>query len=276
MQQPINRSDVRWEWIEKAWKMFSDQMSTWVLIQIVFGLILFAAVIPIVLITGGLAGLSESTRGSRPPGLLVILPMIFTLLLIAVPLAVFLTSGAWHTAVRQLRVRQISVSDLFSGSPSFLRILGLGLIQMLLGIIVQVVISLPTFIVDSAALNLITSLLSNAASFTLGGLLFYTPLLIVDRNQGVLESITNSVNATKSQWWMYALFYFVVSLLAGIGVLLCCIGLLFTSHFIFTVPSVAYRDVFGLSGMTPQQNYSPPPPPNYGEQEPPPQPSSWQ
>ncbi len=284
MQQPI-RSEVRWEWISAAWKMFTDQMATWILQIVIFILIPVVIILPLIFLTGALGALSNTVKDGTPPNirslgpLLVALPILFfVIVFIVLPLMVFLTSGVWHTAIKQLRTGRISVEDLFSGFPSFWPILGFTLLRVLITIIVQVVLSIPNMILDSVAVGLLLTLVNYAVSFTIAGLLFFVAPLIVDGKQGVIEAITNSIKATQSQWLMYALLSFVTGLLVFVGFIFCCVGGLFTFHFPFTTAVVAYRDVFGLQGIADVgSNYAPPPPPNYGGYDPPPPPpSSWQ
>lgn len=280
--QPQNRSDVRWEWIGDAWKVFSDQMANWILQCLAAAAIVLIINVPLFLFTGVLGVIGQTFKSAdsgldpaKLAPLLVMIPLIVLVtILIIIPLVVFLTCGFWHTALKQLRGEVTSVADLFAGGYCFWSVLGATFLQGLIGLIAQVIVSIPSAVIHS--LQPLTTLIGYAVSFALSGLFFFTFPLIVDRRYGVIDAIKASIDATKHQWYMYALLVLVNGLIVIIGFVVCCIGGLFTFHFSFTTPTIAYRDVFGLRGLDNRNiDYTPPPPPSYGGYEPPP-PSSWQ
>ena len=127
-----------------------------------------------------------------------------------------------------------------------------------------------------AILSMIGALICILPAFIVQGLCFFAIPLAVDKKLGPIADIQTSIEATKKDWLMYTLFAFVVSLIAGAGAILCYVGLLASYPLYFLITAVAYRQVFGLDGISSPTSYSPPPPPNYGDYNPPPPPSSWQ
>jgi uncharacterized membrane protein len=104
----------------------------------------------------------------------------------------------------------------------------------------------------------------------------FTYPLIADRNLGTVDAIKTSLDVTKQNPVMFILFGIVAHLVGGIGIIACCIGVIFTAPLLITTVSCAYRDCFGAPGSF--DTYAPPPPPSYGgyDPPPPPPPTSWQ
>jgi zinc-ribbon domain len=261
--QQLNAPSVRWEWIAEAWKLFTNSPGAWI------GMILISAVIGIVLVVlpftlifipmGIFASNSEpgAALATAGLGLLLLIPVLLIVIFLA---TAYLWSGMYSAAIRQVKGEAISVGDLFSGGDCFLRVLGLIVLVTIAQLAVRLAFSVPGLIIEELAP--LGRLASSVPSIIISGFIFFAIPLIVDRKMGVFEAISASVNATKAQWWMFAIFVFVLGLLSGIGVLGCLVGVLVTAPFYFTTPAVAYRDTFGLPGA---QNYEafPPPPPDY-------------
>lgn len=267
---PVIRAEVRWEWIGDAWKLYTNNPGAWI------GMILISAVIAIVLVVLPIAlifvpmgifasnndpGAALATAGFA----LLLIPVFLIVVLLA---AAYLSSGMYRAAIRQARGETISVGDLFSGGDCFLRVLGLLVLLTIAQIVIAFVFSVPGMIVEP--LQSLGSAARNIPYLIINGFIFFAIPLIVDRNAGVFEAISASIEATKSQWWMFAIFAFVLGLLSGIGVVGCFVGLLVTMPFYFTTPAIAYRDTFGLPGARNYEEFSvPPPPPDYRNYTPP-------
>lgn len=260
----VKRAEVRWEWIGDAWKLFTNNPGAWI------GMILITAVITTVLVVipiafifvpmGIFASNNDTGAALATAGFAVLLfPVLLIVMLLA---AAYLFSGMYRAAIRQAQGETISVGDLFSGGDCFLRVLGLLVLIVIAQFVIAFVFSVPGMVVE--ALKPLGSAAANIPALIINGFIFFAIPLIVDRKAGVFEAISASIEATKSQWWMFAIFAFVVGLLSFIGVIGCGVGLLVTLPFCFTTPAIAYRDTFGLRGA---QNYDafsmPPPPPDY-------------
>jgi uncharacterized membrane protein len=81
-------------------------------------------------------------------------------------------------------------------------------------------------------------------AFVVAGLTYFTLPLIVRKNVGVLDALTQSKDVAKKDWIMFTLFAFVVSLIAQVGVYACYVGIIFSFPLTFTIGVVAYRDCF--------------------------------
>ena len=261
--QQLNAPSVRWEWISEAWKLFTNNPGAWIgmiLISAVIGIVLVILPVTLIFIPMGIfasknePGVALATAGL---GLLLLIPVLLIVIFLS---TAYLCSGMYSAAIRQVKGEAISVGDLFSGGDCFLRVLGLIVLVTIAQLAVRFAFSVPGLIIEELAP--LGRLASSIPSIIISGFIFFAIPLIVDRKMGVFEAISASVKATKAQWWMFAIFAFVLGLLSGVGLLGCLVGILVTAPFYFTTPAVAYRDTFGLPGA---QNYEafPPPPPDY-------------
>jgi len=113
---------------------------------------------------------------------------------------------------------------------------------------------LPSFL-----FALVWGLISVAANFILAvvpglGLLFSMSLstflafglfLIADRNMQFWPASMESFGTVKQNFFPFLGFVLVAGLIASVGLLFCCIGIIFTLPIYTTILAVAYRDVFG-------------------------------
>ncbi|MFZ4794540.1 MAG: hypothetical protein ACOYLN_10450 [Blastocatellia bacterium] len=265
MAQP-GSAKVDWEWIIDAWKVFSSEWLTWILMQVVVVLFVLIGLLPIVFLLGGIGVLASRDAWAAITGLSVLAILIIPLLIgILICGGAFLIGGLYKSAIKKASGSSISISDLFSGGDSFLAVLG----YLLLLVIVLGVVNGFTaiFSLASGPFSPLTSLTGTILNLIVFGLTFFALPLIVDRRYGVIGAVRESVSLTLPYLPSYIFLSFVVEILSGVGFILCFIGVVLTSHFQWTLPAVAYCDVFSLGG--PGQNPvddrfpAPPPPPDY-------------
>lgn len=275
---PAKKAEVRWEWIGEAWKLYTNNPGAWIgmiFITAIIGIVLIALPVALVLVPAGIFASNNEPGGIFATAGLALL-LIPALIIVCLLVGAYLSGGMYRAAIRQAQGQAISVGDLFSGGDCFLRVLGLLILVAITQLVVAFVFGVPGMIIKELAP--LGRLASNIPSFIISGFIFFAIPLIVDRNMGVFDAISASIEATKSQWWMFAIFVFVLGLLSFVGVFACVFGLLVTAPFYFTTPAIAYRDIFGLPRA---QNYEafPPPPPDYRtytpSQTPEPQPKPW-
>jgi hypothetical protein len=226
--ESIPAPTVRWgEWISEGWQMFAVRWQVWV----AQGLIFFAIwVVPILSLyfIFLVSAIVETRAGQDQSPPLISIGIILLAFPILYLLSVFLLSGMWRTATKQLRGGEISVRDLFSAGDVFLRLLGATILLTFLSFFGTLFFIIPGFIVL--------------------GLFQFTIPLIIDRGMSVGSAMNASFNATKEHWFIYTLFAIVVSLLASVGGILCYVGVLATYPLHFTISAIAYRDTFGIDG----------------------------
>lgn len=264
MQQP-RRVDVRWEWINQGWEMYSQQMANWLLISLVVFLISAIPAVPLygfayfsIIRNGGAnpQDVQEVIRVLQTSGLNIMITLVSAV--VQAIIQAFSYSGYYHVSLKQLRGEQVSIGDFFAGLGNIPAILGVTAIMAGIQFVGNLFCCLGT--------------LATLASL---GLIIFTYPLIVDRKMGTIDAIKASLDITKQNPVMFILFGIVAHLIGYCGVLLCCIGVIFTAPLLITIVTCAYRDCFGLPGQ--YGAYEPPPPPSYGGYEPPPPPpTSWQ
>lgn len=261
MEQPT-RSDVRWEWISEGFNLYTQQWQNWLVLALI-AIVIFAVVsIPFYVVIFG-AELAAS-RGGREMGDIsaafaggsLLLRLVFQVVVSVV--SALLSAGFYRAAFTQLRGGQVSVNDLKEVFQFLGPMLGAGIILGIIQSIGMMLCCIPGFIVM--------------------GLFMFTYPLIIERNLGMFDAMSQSMDVTKKNLIMFTLLAIVVQMAIPIvGFLFCIVGLLVAYPLIFLITACAFRDCYGLHGGGGFNSYTPPPPPNYGGYEPPPPPpSSWQ
>jgi len=233
------------EWISEGWNMFAEQWKVWVVNALVLSIVttvpllgLYILMLVVPAVTGG--------RGGAGLGATILALLFLGGIAIAL-LASYVSAGMYRTAFKQLRGEPISTIDLFSGGDRWPAFLGASILVTVLVLIGTLLCVLPGFIV--------------------GGALYFTLPLIVERRLSVGEAIQASRDATRGELFMFVLFALVVSLIAQAGTYLCYVGLLATMPLHYTIAAIAFRDCFGVPGarsfaskLAPPHAYGAPPP----------------
>ena len=259
MQQE-SRSNVRWEWIGEGWELFTKQWQNWIVLALIAAVVVIAVMIPFYVLIFGAQFAASRSETSEISGAMMggsILLRLVVQIVISVVTAL-LSAGFYQAAFKQLRGGQVSVEDMKGVLQHLGPMLGAAIILGILQSIGTLLCIIPGFIVM--------------------GLFMFTFPLIVERNLGMFDAMSASLDVTKKNLIMFTLFAIVVQVVIPIvGVIACCVGLLVAYPLVFLIYACAYRDCYGLSGTSGYDSYTPPPPPSYGGYDPPPPPpSSWQ
>ena len=75
----------------------------------------------------------------------------------------------------------------------------------------------------------------------------FAPIIILHERLSAIDALKRSYELTKPHWLMFGAYFLVISIIAGLGVIACCVGIFFTYPLAATAILLAYRD---LSGMT--------------------------
>ena len=219
----VARPSVRLGAIGEGWGLIQEQWGVWMLAT---GLALVC--------NAGVLSLLSSVFGIRPPlrmgGFWMPMWSGGGAISMAVALAVngFFLGGMMRMACRQVRGRTITVGDLFS-----------------------VVDVLPNLILGALLYGL-ASMIGFMCLFVPGlivsAVLMFTFPLIVDGGLGATEAMGRSWEVLGGQMVAATFFHIVVSLVAGVGTCLCCVGLLLTAPLYSLSIAVLYRDFFLTKG----------------------------
>ena len=101
-----------------------------------------------------------------------------------------------------------------------------------------------TFSVAKLGTNLI-SLLNLPVSLYIGARLMLTYPLIIERGIPPMEAIRQSLAVTRPFQWPLMGFGFITGVIAGLGILGCCVGILFTVPLAFTMHGAAIYQLLG-------------------------------
>ena len=230
------------DWMNELFRLWSANTGVW----IVQGVIYFAiAVLPAILlyfIFFGSMVISSFQHNSNPDSDSITFAIVlYGLMLLAGLITAFLYPGMVLTALKQMRGKNISSTDIFSGmsyglgyiAVSFLA--GFGILACCLGIYVT------------------------------NGMLFLALPLMVDKDYSTSQAISSSWETTKQNYWLYILFCFVVTMLGSVGASACYIGLIITIPFMAIGQAVAYERTYFAPNLPPTNaekpaEYLPPPP----------------
>lgn len=215
--------DAFGEWFSEVFRLWSSQLGVWLL----QGLIYFAvAVLPgivayFVFVFSLIASSARQPGGEPNPATIFgAMGIFYGVLFVGIALSFMLVPGMVRTALKQMRGQQISVGDIFSGMRfgwgtfAVMFLAGLGMIACYVGF------------------------------FAIFGLLFLAIPLMVDREMATGDAISASWNTTKTNFWLYVLFAFVIQLLYGAGAVVCYVGLLATMSFLPIAMAVAYERTY--------------------------------
>lgn len=246
-QYQYNPTQLDFGWIGRAWELFRAQMGAWIGAMLILLLISLVIDIPAAFLTGyaqQFIDIIHAIRTNIPmpqpdPFARFGSDLLFSLIMGVVNVVLF--GGAYRMAVRAGRGETVAATDILSGFRSALPLIAVGLVTQVCSTIGIYLCILPGFIIMA--------------------LFMFAPLLVVDRRLGPLQALTESVNLLKSQWLLATAYYFVVTMLGGIGFFLCGVGLLFTYPLLFLSVALAYLAV----------TQPPPTVPDYGQ----PAPGVW-
>lgn len=220
---------VRFEVIGDAWRLFSQQSSTWVVAMLVF-LIVMVGVVAVSSVILGAVGLGMANMGrSADPsaagiGFLASMFAMLPITLIIILAMMILSGGLYRMALKQIRGQEIAIGDMFTVTDV-----------------------LPALVVASLVVAVavgIGNMFCWIPGIIAGGLLMFAVPLAVDYRGSGMEAVSGSFSALSGQWLMATLFYLVVTIIGSIGGLACGVGLLVTMPLMFLSIALLYNDFF--------------------------------
>ncbi|MBV9851145.1 MAG: hypothetical protein JO250_15865 [Armatimonadetes bacterium] len=245
---------VNFGWIGESWQIFGRAAGAWIVAILVYGLVnnLITALLKGAFPNPGYVaapspfgnqihfnyGITLGTNSQLTPlGQLIYLLFTWTY-------GAFQSASLYHMAVRQVRGEPVALGDAFGGAPYWANMLLFNLIVFLAAMLGGIALCVGAF-------------------FTVGLLLPGAAMVADGRRAG--EAVSVSIDAMKSDWLTAGLFLFVFTLLIGVSVIPCFLGLFVTIPMLHIVSALAYRDMAGMPGVMPPAG------PTYGA----PQPGVW-
>jgi hypothetical protein len=144
-----------------------------------------------------------------------------------------LTGGLWHFILKKKRGQPAQLGDIFSGfSLAFVPL-------MLTSIVMGILTEIGIFCCILPGIYLVVAWC------------FAIPL-VIDRRFGFWDAMEVSRKVITKNWFMVFVLLIVASILASLGYLACCIGVIFTMPLSLLIMAYAYDGIFGADAPTQQ------------------------
>jgi len=224
---PNPNAVIRFDAIREAWRLFTDQPGTWVLLILTYGVIWYGSLFTLAIVNAVVSPLvgPNARNDSIASGMMLIFVQVI-LQFANYALQALLVGGLFQTAVNQVRGLPIGVGDLFKAS-------GMRTWQTMF--VVRLIVGLATF--GGAILFLLPGLFFSAR------LMFAQPL-VADGKLSTFEAIGMSWRATRGQWGIGMAFVVAMYATSIFGAIGLGIGLLVTLPLWPLSIAVLYRDFF--------------------------------
>lgn len=170
--------------------------------------------------------------------------------------SILLTGGLMMFSLDAVRnpFREPKLGLLFSAfrSPVWYRLLVFASLWGLFVLVACLVAALPCYFLYRAfgmeVALAVGILILLVPSFYLAVPLNFGYLLVMDRGLGAWEAMRMAVVTVHGQWFRAFVLMLAMGLVAMLGILLCCVGLLATMPFSYLVWVEGYRQIFGDPG----------------------------
>ncbi len=233
------RPQIRFDAIGEAWRVFQPNMSTWIVTELIFFVVVALCGFVGWLLFLATAVLFASIAERMPISILAIPITFFIPFTVILAAEYAMLGGMYRMAIRQLRGEMVKPGDIFDIKD----VLG----QLMIG-------SLLTALATS-----IGAVFCGLPGLILAGLLMFTMPLVVDKRMNGIDAMKLSFNTLKSEIVMAVLFFIVCVFIGQIGSVACGIGVLFTLPLFFLSIAITYREFFPDTSAGVPGPYVPPP-----------------
>ncbi len=153
-----------------------------------------------------------------------------------------LGAGLFMMLFAKMRGEPVAIGDVFKGfqkfGPAFVFMIVVGIAAGIASVVLNLI-------------PVIGQVLSPLLGIVIGAAVFYSLPLIAATETGAMDAIKISWEKVQPNLVMYAVTYFVYSLVASIGVIACVVGIFVTQPLMLAAIAIAYRENFGLAGAAP-------------------------
>jgi hypothetical protein len=220
----LREPGIHFEAIGDSWKIINADLGTWAMISLI-GLILVVVIqLPASLIAQVIeyGGHLLPAPGETPNfgGILLSVPIS----MLGGALSFPIMGGLYSVALRRIRGEAPDISYIFDGFKLFVPFIGFAFLYYIA--------------------IMIGSMLCIVPGLYLYGALSLAPLLVIDKGMGPVEAARTSIKTLGSNAWMMLLFLIVSSILAGLGMIACCVGILITWPIVFIGTALHYHYYF--------------------------------
>jgi len=236
------------EVLSSTWYAFTDNWVTCLLLSLtLMGLYLAFGVV-----FGVVNFLFALLAGALPPVAAIILGigLFLTMFVMLVIAGFILQAGLVHLSVRIVKGANHSIGDLFQAGEYAGRLFGAWILQILIGMGLGIAIGIPLgvvmFLVQHPAVIILGQLLSAVVNLVVTFLLLLVPFLIVDKDMGVLDAISESASTMKDKLPVTFALFITTGLGMVLFVLLTCgVGMLLALPFMLLFVATLYVKATG-------------------------------
>ncbi|MER3496637.1 MAG: hypothetical protein C4320_07615 [Armatimonadota bacterium] len=191
--------------IGRAWAIITADLGQWVLVSLVTLLIYFVFAVPVQFINAVLLG---NMRGNEATGFVAssVLSMLTSIVPVTIYTALFASMALMGR--RASYGEPVGIADLFATLPQLLPLMGVSLLVTLITLIGYILCIIPGLI-----------------AYALFGL---ATIVCADQKLPVMASLQWCLDRVRPHIWPMLGLVIVASIVAGVGVLLCGVGILIT------------------------------------------------
>ncbi len=239
------------ECLSKAWECFLQNWGICVLTTLAFFAITIVVQIPMQFAQTMLERFSGA-GSSGQVWIMVGMGVVFLFFyLLATGISSILSAGFMYFFIQALRTNKANIDHLFAGftKSNWIQIL-LAVLVWVLAVILMVVVFLTPAVILTAMMKsempviVAVVLVCIPVIYFSVGIGFVFPL-IVDRQIGFWEAIRTSLKTVHRQWFQAFGLMILVGLVAMVGLLACCVGMLATIPLAYLIWCQGYRQLFG-------------------------------
>jgi uncharacterized membrane protein YjgN (DUF898 family) len=221
---------VYFDFISESWEMIKKNMGVYVVAVLLAGIINQIISFPFSMISNNLLygnplGVQNPRPGELPPINWSMLPIAVVLVLIPGAIANVITIGISLCALEEADTGATNLNTMFSGFRNFLP---LALTTFLYILVVYVGLFLCL-----------------VPGIYVAGVFGFAPIISAKEGLGPIEAMKKSYWMLKGHAWAFCGIMLVAVLASGLGIIACCVGILFTAPIVHICLALHYREFRG-------------------------------
>ncbi len=221
---------VYFDFISESWEMIKKNMGVYVVAVLLAGIINQVVSFPFSMISNNLLygnplGVQSTRPGEFPPINWAMLPFAVILVLIPGAISQVITIGISLCALEEADTGTTNLNTMFSGFRNFLPV------------------ALTTFLYILVVY--VGLFLCLVPGIYVGGVFAFAPIISAKEGLGPVEAMKKSYWMLKTNAWAFFGVMLVSILASGLGIIACCVGVLFTAPIMHICLALHYREFRG-------------------------------
>ncbi|MBI1333824.1 MAG: hypothetical protein GC165_13200 [Armatimonadetes bacterium] len=229
--RPYRGPGVYLDYITESFQIVTRNAGVYVLGSLIIIAIVYAINIPVSLLSNTIAYGSPlgTPRATRLEDFLPMMAKALPISMVAsiIPGAIMqtLSTGIALCAIEEADTGTTTFGTLFSGFKCFVPLIGTSFIFQILSLVGFCLCIVPFFFI--------------------AGLLCFAPIIVVKEGLGPIAAVQRSVQLLGPFWLAMGGFYFLASLVGGLGICACIVGFIFTMPVLYVCIGLHYREFRG-------------------------------